>query len=78
MKKEYDLKSMRRRPGPAKTYTEAAKVAISLRLDALVLGELKNEADRLGMPYQTLINSVLHRFTTGEFVEKRSKKTATG
>jgi predicted DNA binding CopG/RHH family protein len=69
MKKEYDLKSLKKRPGKVKTYNEAAKVAISIRLDAIVLNEIKNEADRLGLPYQTLINSVLHRFTTGQLVD---------
>ena len=77
MKKEYDLKSLKRRPGPTKTYPEAAKVAITIRLDAIVLDEIKNEADRMGLPYQTLVNSVLHRFTTGELVDKAFKKTGT-
>jgi predicted DNA binding CopG/RHH family protein len=75
MKKEYDLKSMKRRPGKTKVYPEAAKVAINIRLDAVLVSDLKNEAERLGIPYQTLINSVLHRFATGQFVEKPSKKT---
>lgn len=75
MKKEYDLKQMKKRPGPVKTYPEAAKIAITIRLDAAVLVDLKNEADRMGLPYQTLINSVLHRFITGELVDKPSKRT---
>ncbi len=77
MKKEYDLKKMKKRPGPVKVYPEAAKVAINIRLDAIVVNDLKDEAERLGLPYQTLINSVLHRFVTGELVDKPSKKTGT-
>ena len=75
MKKEYDLKSMKRRPGKTKVYPEAAKVAINIRLDAVVVSDLKDESERMGIPYQTLINSVLHRFVTGQLIDKISKKT---
>jgi predicted DNA binding CopG/RHH family protein len=74
MKKEYDLKKLRKREGPTKVYPEAAKVAINIRLDAMVVNDLKIEAMRLGIPYQTLINSVLHRYLTGDLVENKSKK----
>ena len=77
MKKKYDLKSMKRRPGKARIYPEAAKVAINIRLDAIVVNDLKDEAERMGIPYQTLINSVLHRFSTGQLVDRPSKKTGT-
>ena len=73
MKKEYDLKKMKKRPGKTKVHKDAEKVAIHIRLDALVVDELKNEAQRLGLPYQTLINSVLHRFVNGDLVDKSSK-----
>ena len=53
MKKEYDLKKMKRRPGPVKSDPEAAKVPTSIRLDGSDLGLLKTEAQRLGIPYQT-------------------------
>lgn len=72
MKKEYDLKSLKKRSTKAKTSTEAAKTPISLRLDAIVIADLRSEAYRLGIPYQTLISSVLHRYTTGELVDKQS------
>ena len=70
MKKEYDLKSMRERP--AKTVEGADKVAMSIRLDAITVAEIKNEAARMGIPYQTLINSILHRFVTGELVDSKN------
>lgn len=72
MKKEYDLKKMKKRPGTVKTYEEATKVGISIRVDAILLNEIKIEADRMGMPYQTLINSILHRFITGQLVDQVS------
>ena len=48
MKKEYDLKKLRRRPGTPKFDPEAAKIPISIRLDGSVLAALKTEAERLG------------------------------
>jgi len=63
---------MKRRP--LKTYPEASKVAVNIRLDAKVIIGIKDEADRLGIPYQTLINSILHRFVAGELIDKNSKK----
>lgn len=69
MKKEYDLKKMKKRT-PAKTHPEASKVAVNIRLDAITVDGIKNEAERMGLPYQTLINSILHRFVTGELVDK--------
>ena len=77
MKKEYDLKSLKRRPGKVKVVPEAAKIAINIRLDAILVSDLRDEAERMGIPYQTLINSVLHRFVTGQLTDKPAKKTGT-
>lgn len=71
MKKSYDLKELKKRPGKVKVDPEASRVMISLKIDANNLAEIKNEAERLGMPYQTLINSILHRYAIGELVDKR-------
>ena len=71
MKKNYNLKSLKKKPGKVKVDPEATRVMISLKVDAHDLVELKNEAERMGMPYQTLINSVLHRFISGELIDKR-------
>jgi predicted DNA binding CopG/RHH family protein len=72
MKKEYDLKTFKKRPGKVKSDKEAAKVPISLRLDGGVLACLKTEAERLGIPYQTFIGSILHQFASGELVSKQT------
>jgi predicted DNA binding CopG/RHH family protein len=71
MKKNYNLKELKKRPGKVKVDLEASRVMISLKIEANNLAELKNEAERLGMPYQTLINSILHRYVSGELVDKR-------
>jgi predicted DNA binding CopG/RHH family protein len=62
MKKEYDLRKLKRRSGAAKSDREAAKVPVSIRLDGSVLAALRTEAERLGIPYQTLVGSILHRY----------------
>ena len=72
MKKEYNLKELKKRPGKVKVDKEAAKVPISLRLDGGVLASLKTEAERLGIPYQTFIGSILHQFAKGELVSKQT------
>ena len=72
MKKEYDLKALKRRPGKVKVDPDAAKIPISLRLDGSVLGYFKTEAERLGMPYQTLVSSILHQYASGELIEKKT------
>lgn len=76
MKKEYDFSKMKRRPGKVKVYPEAAKTAISIRLDSLDLAKLQTEAYRLGIPYQTFIGSVLHRYVTGELIDPKSADIA--
>lgn len=73
MRKEYDLSKLRKRPGKAKVLKSAAKIPISIRLDAIVLSELRTEAEKLGIPYQTLISSVLHQYVNGSLLEKKSK-----
>ncbi|MDC7234720.1 MAG: CopG family antitoxin [Spirochaetales bacterium] len=43
---------------------------ISLRISEQDLGMLKEKAAREGMPYQTLINSVLHKYITNQLLDK--------
>ncbi len=78
MRDEYDFSKMKRRPGKVKVYPEAAKSLISIRLDVNDLSQLKDEADRLGIPYQTLIGSILHRYVYGELLDKREIKLIKG
>ena len=72
MKKEYDLRKLKKRPGRIKASREAAKTPISIRLDGSVLAELRTEAERLGMPYQSFIGTVLHRFVNGDLVDLKA------
>ena len=74
MKKEYDLKKLKKRPGAAKVDKDAAKVPISLRIDGSILAMLKTEAESLGIPYQTHIGSILHQYAHGGLVSIKSVK----
>lgn len=70
MKKEYDLKKLKRRPGVVKVDKDAVKTPISIRLDGAELAEIRTEAERMGIPYQTLISSILHRYVSGELIDR--------
>lgn len=72
MKKEYNLGKLRKRPGKVKIDPDAAKIPISIRLNGAVLADVRSEAERLGIPYQTLISSILHRYAIGELVDPKA------
>jgi predicted DNA binding CopG/RHH family protein len=72
MKKEYDLRKLKKRSGPLRTNRDAAKIPVSIRLDGSVLAALRTEAERLGIPYQTLIGSVLHRYANHQLIDRKS------
>ena len=58
-------------------YSEYAKATlkkdkrINIRISDRDLSELQRKAIYEGLPYQTLISSILHKFVNGSFVEKR-------
>lgn len=72
MKKEYKLKKLKKRSSSVKVDVNAAKIPISIRLDGGELADLRTEAERLGLPYQTLISSILHRYVSGELIDRSS------
>jgi predicted DNA binding CopG/RHH family protein len=74
MKKEYDLRRLKKRPGKVASDPSAARVPISIRLDGAVLAALRTEAQRLGIPYQTFVGSILHRYVHGELLDRESVK----
>jgi predicted DNA binding CopG/RHH family protein len=54
MRKHYDFSNAR--PNP---YAKRLKKQVTIRLDEPTLAYFKNLAQRVGMPYQTLINMYL-------------------
>jgi len=51
---------------------ENEKKSISLRLRKYDLEKLKERAHREGIPYQTLLSSIVHKFITDQLIDKRS------
>jgi len=47
---------------------------INIRLSSRDLRSLQTRAVREGMPYQTLVSSVLHKFVDGQLVDKSANK----
>ena len=47
---------------------------INIRLSSRDLRSLQTRALREGMPYQTLVSSVLHKFVDGQLVDKAANK----
>ena len=45
--------------------------AISLRIAEYDLAKLKERAEQEGIPYQTLINTILRKYVTNQLVDKR-------
>ncbi len=51
---------------------ENEKKSISLRLRKYDLEKLKERARQEGIPYQTLLSSLIHKFITDQLIDKRS------
>ena len=66
------------RPASAETRERVERIldrarksqAISLRLRKFDLDMIKKRADEQGMPYQTLISVILHKYVTDQLVDK--------
>jgi len=43
---------------------------INIRLSAYDINALKTNAVELGLPYQTLVSSVLHQYATGRLIQR--------
>ena len=70
-KKEYDLKKLKKRPKRDVDH-DALKIPTNLRLDAIVLADIKEKADLIGLPYQSLINSILKQYLNGELIHRET------
>src|SRR4051812_35837413 len=62
MKKEFNFKGAKR---GARITADTAKISVTARLDSDVVSWLRQEATRLGLPYQTLMNSLLKQSMNG-------------
>jgi len=75
------------RPPSKKLLTDLSRAAreaiskdkrINIRISSRDLTALKRRAIRFGMPYQTLISSVLHRYVSGDLTEKKIEQSGAG
>ncbi len=72
MKKEYDFSKAKTHRGPI---AKSNKIQKTFRLDEDVFNWLVAEGKRRGLPYQTLMNSLLKKIATGELsLEERILK----
>ena len=58
----------------AKNSLKARKKQIGIRLNQFDLAEIQKNAEHMGIPYQTLISSVLHQYAQGtlELIPRRN------
>lgn len=56
MREEYDIKNLNPRPNP---YAEQLKKQITININRESIDYFKKQAERTGIPYQTLINLYL-------------------
>ena len=47
---------------------------VNIRLSAQTLAGIRSRAAEEGLPYQTLMAAVLHKYTTGRLVEKSAER----
>ena len=45
---------------------------VNIRISEMVLEELKKRSREEGIPYQTLISSILHKFVTNRLVDEKA------
>ncbi len=76
-----ELKSVSPTKADLRKYKEAARATfikdrrVNVRLSSPDLMDIQARAAEEGVPYQTLISSVLHKFVTGRFAERPSRLT---
>lgn len=73
-----EWKSIQGVTGRIKKYREYAKATfrkdkrVNIRMSQKDLTDIQKKAIEEGLPYQTLISSVLHKFIAGRLIERKS------
>ena len=79
----FESGKLKRAKGASKKIAEHQKIAeatfkkdarINIRLSSRDLRALQARALKEGIPYQTLVSSVLHKFVDGQLVDKAANK----
>ena len=71
-----DLSSMKERLLKAASETALKDYRINVRISKRDVEALKTKALEEGIPYQTLVTSILHKYVTGRIIEKKEKSFA--
>jgi predicted DNA binding CopG/RHH family protein len=72
-----EWKSVKNLAKEKKKAIESAKATMkknktmNIRINEMDLNSLKTRALEEGMPYQTLVSSILHKYVTGRLIDKR-------
>jgi predicted DNA binding CopG/RHH family protein len=70
MKDEYDLSKFKR-INPSRVDPDAVMIPINIRIHANDVCAIRDEADRLGVLYLKLIESVLHQYANDLVKDKK-------
>lgn len=71
-----DLPSMRERLMKAASETALKDYRINVRISKRDVEALKTKALEEGIPYQTLVTSILHKYVTGRIIDKKETSIA--
>ncbi len=71
-----NLSTMKERLMQAASETALKDYRINVRISKRDVAALKTKALEEGIPYQTLVTSILHKYVTGRIVEKKEKTFA--
>ena len=75
MKKEYDFSKMKE---AEPKYLKHIKSAVTMRIDPRVISYFKKLSERMGLPYQSLINYVLSEYANRKLEPSANWGKATG
>ncbi len=57
----------------ARAHVNKRATKMNIRIDADELERIKKQADKEGLRYQSLVKSVLHKYITGQLVDRDQK-----
>ena len=67
---ESDTNNIQQLKSIAKDYVKKHETKMNIRISEDELAKIKQRAEREGLKYQTFIKSVLHKYMTGQLVDK--------
>ena len=68
-----DAENMRTLQKAAQTFVKKQETKMNIRISMSELEKIKQRAENEGLKYQTFVKSVLHKYLTGQLVEKATK-----